>query len=160
MLRIEEENEHLMEGTAGWQHRALISDPHWIEVAKHLEILENPDLRQPGAEQVQQAVLEAVQEHLNLFKACPPEIILMNGGEKALAIWQQMMAMEQPAQPAGPQSASGTQPAPHSGPVETPSAQDNFAKKSMAAPPTQPRQPVNPATGQRAPGASGVTDGS
>lgn len=155
MLRIEEENEKLLEGDQQWQHRALITDEHWLEIPKHLELLDNPDLRLPEAEQIQRKVLEAVQEHLQLFKAMPPELVMMRGGPNALAMWQQMQMMGMPAPGA---TATGTPPAKDQGGKA--SVQDAMAKDGQAAPPQQPQMPKNPATGQRAPGAPGVTDAS
>ncbi len=157
-LRMEEENELLLEGKG--QHRALITDEHWLEIPKHLELLDNPDLRKPEAEPIQQLVLAAVQEHMQLFRAMPPELVMLRGGANALAMWQQMQMMpvgEQPQQP-GTEGA-GNSP---NGPKESgksPSVQDAQAKESLPAPPQQPQMPRNPQTGERAPGARGVTDG-
>ncbi len=148
-LRIEEENELLMSGEG--QHRALITDPHWDEIPKHLELLDNPDLRLPGAEMLQQRILEAVQEHVNLFRACPPEMVLMRGGDRALAIWQSMQML-----PQGEQAAMTPQESPGMG--KKSSMQNEGKKESMPAPPTQPQQPKNPQTGQRV-SVPGVTDG-
>ncbi|MBK7864355.1 MAG: hypothetical protein IPJ65_38295 [Archangiaceae bacterium] len=156
-LRVEEENENLLEAKPGWQHRALITDEHWVEIPKHLELLDNPDLRKPGAEPVQQAVLAAVQEHMQLFRAMPPELVMLRGGANAFAIWQQMQMV-----PAGeqPQQQPGTPPASAKGGNKVkPSMQDSTAPESMAAAPTQPAMPKNPQTGQRTPGPRGVVDG-
>jgi hypothetical protein len=155
MLRIEEENEKLLAGDQTWQHRALLTDEHWVEIPKHLELLDNPDLRLPEAEPIQMKILEAVQEHLQLFRAMPPELVMMRGGPNALAMWQQMQMMAQGIMPG---AAPGTEPAkPQDGKS---SVQDAMAKDGQAAQPQMPQQPKNPATGQRAPGARGVTDAS
>lgn len=150
MARIQEENEKLLEAEEGWQHRALITDEHWLEIPRHLSLLDNPDLRQPGGEVFQQKILEAVQEHLQLFKAMPPELVLMRGGPNALAMWQQMVTMGM-GMPAG-----GTEPATEGGPEK--SSPDEVNKDGMSPPVQQPRQPVNPATGQRAPAPEGMAD--
>lgn len=159
-MRIEEENEHLMEGKP---HRALITDPHWIEIPKHLELLDNPDLRteDPANQAVQQAVLQAVMEHSNLFRAMPPELVLMRGGQEALQMWQLMQQMA-----AGAPQALGMdapKPAPGGGgkapgkPASAPqtSVQDDQKPESMAA---QPKQPSLPPGAVGPPGAAGVTE--
>lgn len=153
MARIEEENENLMDGKG--QHVALISDPHWDEIAKHLELLDNPDLRQPTPENqgIVQAILAAVQQHIDLFKQMPPDMVAIRGGQRAMELWQMAMGgmMGPPAPPPG-----GEQP--NQKPSEPPpSTQDSMAKDSMAALPQQPRLPKNPATGQTAE-VRGVTD--
>jgi hypothetical protein len=149
MARIQEENEKLLAAEPGWQHRALITDAHWIEIPKHLALLSNPDLRQPGSEMVQQKILEAVQEHLQLFKAMPPELVMMTGGPNALAIWQQMVTMGM-GMPTG-----GTGPAPAN---DNKSSPDDLNKDGMSPPAQMPAQPKNPATGQRAPAPEGMVD--
>lgn len=153
-LRIEEENEKLLAGEQDWQHRALITDPHWDEIPKHLELLDNPDLRLPGAEVLQQKILEAVQEHMQLFRAMPPELVILRGGDRAFNIWNAMQQAPGVAQPqAQPQQNPGTKPAPAKA-----SAQDVMAKDSQAQQPQMPQQPRNPATGLRPPEPRGVVN--
>lgn len=147
-LRIEEENEMLMSGAG--QHRALITDAHWDEIPKHLELLDNPDLRKPGSEMIQQAILEAVQEHINLLRAMPAELVLLRGGDRAMAIWSAMQMMPQGEQPQPEPGAPG-------GNKAKSSVQNETKKDSMAAPPTQPKMPVEPSSGQRV-SVPGVTD--
>ena len=148
-MRIEEENENLLEGKP---HRALITDPHWAEIPKHLELLDNPDLRSddPANQQVQQAVLAAVMEHSQLFRAMPPEIVLMRGGQEALQIWQLMQQMAQGAPQAlgmqAPKPAPGAGPQGQPKPGKSPSSdvssvQDQQKPESMAAQPKQPKMP-------------------
>lgn len=153
-FRIEEENENLMEGKP---HRALISDPHWLEIPKHLEILDNPDLRgiDPASQQIQTAVLNAVQEHMQLFMQMPPGLVMMRGGANALAMWQQMQGMPAPMPGQPPPKGPAGNP---NGKTTGGSVQDQQAKESMAAQPEQPAQPKNPATGQSNPTPTGVTN--
>lgn len=151
MARIEEENENLLDGVG--QHRALITDPHWIEIAKHLELLDNPDLRQntPEALAAQELVLAAVQEHIDLFKAMPPDLVAIRGGQAALSLWQ--MAQGIAAPPPGEEAPA--QESPQGG--APPSTQESLAHESISAEPTMPNMPTNPMTGETAQ-VPGVTD--
>lgn len=159
MLRIQEENEKLLTGDMQWEHRALVTDEHWVEIPKHLELMDNPDLRQAGQEEAQQRILAAVQEHIQLFAAMPPALVLMRGGERALAIWQQIvLAQGGPGLDAGAQPGGKTPPGPGGKPTGGPSVADELAPESLAAQPTGPAQPRNPATGQRAPEPRGMVD--
>lgn len=159
MLRIQEENEKLLSGDQQWQHRALVTDEHWVEIPKHLELMDNPDLRQVGQEDAQQRILAAVQEHIQLFGAMPPALVLMRGGARALEIWQQIvMAQGGPGLDAGAQPGGPQQPAPGGPPTGGPSVADELAPEGMSAQPTSPAQPRNPATGERAPAPRGVVD--
>jgi hypothetical protein len=157
LIRIQEENEHLMELKN--THRALLTDPHWKEIPKHLELLDNPDLRLPTPEaaQVQAAVLTAVQEHINLFKAMPPELVLMRGGQEAFSLWQIMqqsaLGPTPPAEAGKP--AQGSPSNPKLGKMTSPA--DEQAKDSIPSQPSQPRLPTNPNTGQQVT-VPGVTD--
>lgn len=154
LLRITEENEGLLDGSV--QHRAILTDPHWVEIPKHLEILDNPDLRgnDPESQQVQQAVLDAVQQHINLFRTMPPELVLMRGGQNALMIWQQMqqaaMGMP-PGAPPPPGPGGPQQPPPPKGQAPDMSKltapADEQAKQGVPGQPSQPNLPKDPTTG-------------
>ena len=156
-LRVQEENEKLLSGEEGWQHRALITDEHWNEIPKHLELMDNPDLRQPGQEAAQQRILAAVEEHSRLFAAMPPYLVLMRGGDRALAIWQQVATAMSGQEGGAPPGAPGAQPQAPGKPGK-PSAADQLANESIAGQPSTPNQPRNPATGERPQGPQGVTD--
>ncbi len=110
-MRIRGENEDLMEGTR--PHVALLSDPHWREIPEHLALLDNPAIREPTPENeaMQQAVLDAVQQHIDLLLQMPPWMVLMRGGPEAMAIFQQVqMAMAPPMLPPPGDATSGTPP--------------------------------------------------
>lgn len=158
LMRVQEENEKLLQGDPQWQHRALISDEHWIEIPKHLELLDNPDLRQAGQEDAQSRILAAVQEHLNLFRAMPPDLVLMRGGPNVFQIWMQIQQMSAPQLMQG-QPQAAPQPQTPKQPSKQTSVQDDFAKDGMAAEPQLPNLPKNPATGQPNPAPSGMVDG-
>lgn len=88
-----------------------------------------------------------------LFKAMPPELVLMRGGANALAIWQQMITMGMPTaggpEVAGPEGAKG----------KPGQSQDKMNKDGMSPPAQQPNQPKNPSTGAQNP-VPGVQDAS
>ena len=140
-MRIRGENERLMEGGT---HRALLTDPHWIEVAEHLSVLDNPAMREdnPENEAIHTAVLAAVQEHLDLFAQMPPAIVMMRGGPEALAAWQQVQqALAPPMPPPGP----GAPPVP---PGESGAEAAMNPEASKEGLPGMPSLPTNPSTGQ------------
>jgi hypothetical protein len=140
-MRIRGENEALIEGGT---HRALISDPHWREIPEHLQLLDNPALREPTPEneQLRSVILAAVQDHINQFLQMPPWMVLMRGGAEALAMWQQVQSTMAPAPSATPAPApgapSGTK-APKSG-AETATNPDASKPQS----PGMPAMPRNP----------------
>jgi len=142
-MRIRQENERLMDGV---QVRALIFDPHWIEVRQHLTVLDNPTLREPGPENeaVASAVLSHIQEHMDLFRTADPAVVLLQGGPDALAMWQQVAAagMSQTPPPA-PGEPSGTA-APESGAEDV-----SNPEASRPEMPGMPSMPTNPATGEQ-----------
>lgn len=153
LMRIRGENERLMEGGS---HNALLTDPHWKEIPEHLSLLDNPQLREPTPEnqEIQAAILGAVQQHIDLFKAMPPGLVIMRGGPDALAIWQQLQGV--------PVMAGGTPPPapgqPTGTPAPTPGGADATLNPNGSRPemPGQPNLPTNPSTGQK-PQMAGVT---
>jgi hypothetical protein len=157
-LRIRGENEALMEGHAG--HRALISDPHWKEIPRHLALLDNPALREPSPENeaIQTAVLKAVQEHITQFIQMPPWMVVMRGGPDALAIWQQIAAATMPAVGA----AGGTAPPQPGEKSQTPAPKSGDASNTLNPQSStegvagMPSMPTNPATGEQADIAGGM----
>lgn len=149
-LRIRGENERLMDG--GF-HRALISDPHWLEITQHLTILDNPALREPGQENeaIQAAVLEAAQEHLDLFRSMDPALVMMRGGQLAMEMWNMVIrSTNSPGMPDGgaPVAAATqvqqgtTQPS-----ADSASAVMN-AEASRPDMPGMPSMPTRPDTGE------------
>ena len=139
-MRIRSENEALMEG--GF-HKATIADPHWLEIPQHLTVLDNPSLREPTPENatIQEAVLTAVQDHLDLFRQMDPALVMLRGGEQAMAIWQAMQPQMPVAMPPG---------APTAAPPQGESGAGAALGPEMAPPeqPQMPKQPNNPMTGQ------------
>jgi hypothetical protein len=137
-MRIRGENERLMEG--GF-HRALISDPHWLEVPQHLAVLDNPSLREPGPENdaVQAAVLAAVSEHLQLFRSMPPDLVMMRGGPQAFEMWQaiQMAQSGSMSAPGAPGETSSTPP-PESGATDVANPEASTPEQPGLPSPSQP----------------------
>jgi hypothetical protein len=142
-MRIRSENERLQEGNP---QRAMVSDPHWLEVKQHLSVLDNPALREPSPENdaVAQAVLEHVQEHLGHFRAMPPELVMMVGGPDAFAMWQQaMQAMAPPPEmggtpPPAPGETTGTPP-PEEGAEDV--TNPEASQQDMPGMPSMPKVP-------------------
>lgn len=153
-LRIRGENEALMEGRG--THHALISDPHWSEIPEHLSLLDNPALREPTPENqaIQQSILAAVQEHINLLLQMPPWMVLLRGGPEAMAIYQQIAATMLGGPTMTPPPAVGD-------PSQTPPPVDGELPPNPEAPrpglPGMPSMPINPATGDRVDPTGGVT---
>jgi hypothetical protein len=73
---LREENEALRTGST--EHMALMTDRHWEHIPEHLAWLDSPEAR-TNPEMVER-VLVAVQEHLNLWRTMPPDILLLLGG--------------------------------------------------------------------------------
>jgi hypothetical protein len=80
LIRIRSENEMLSEGK---RPKALISDPHEIEIREHLSVLDSPEVRENP--EVVQAVLDHVQEHLDLARNMPPELMQILGRQPLAA---------------------------------------------------------------------------
>lgn len=145
-MRIAGENERLMEGG---QHRALISDPHWREIPEHLNLLDNPAIREPTPENeaIQAAVLAAVQEHMDLFMQMTPAMVMMRGGPEAFAMWQSVMAAMAPPPMPGTQSgtlppepgATTSTPPPSTG--EPPPMSPEASKPELPGMPSMPSSP-------------------
>jgi hypothetical protein len=151
LLRIRGENEALLEGQQ--VHRALISDPHWKEIPEHLSLLDNPSLREPTpeAQAIQQAVLAAVQDHINQFQAMPPWMVLMRGGPEALAMWQQIATMGAPPMPGEPTQTPPPVPGAPSGtppPKKGDASQALNPAGSKPGLPGMPSMPTSPLTGE------------
>lgn len=160
--RIRGENERLMDGGL---HRALISDPHWVEIPEHLSLLDNPALRDPSPENedIQQAILMAVDEHMQLFLQMPPAMVLFRGGPEALGLWQQIQQMMAPPMPApAPGEQSGTAPPeagaesgtppPASGDDATNVVNPEQSQEALPGMPAMPTQPNGLPAGQFAMG--------
>ena len=149
-MRIRQENELMMEGQ---RPRVLVSDPHWLEIKKHLSILDNPSLREPAPENeaIASVVLGHVQEHLMSLKTMDPTLVLAVGGQEALAFWQPAMAAAMPPGVGGPPppepgATSGTPP-PEAG-AESVVEPSNPAA-SQEEMPGEPEMPNNPMTGEQ-----------
>lgn len=143
-MRIRGENEALLDGSM--PHQALITDPHWKEIPDHLAMLDNPAIRTPGPEnqEAQQRVLQAVQQHIDLFMQMPPWMAMVRGGPEALAIQQQIMAAMMP-QPVADDHSQTQQPAPgtQTG-TPPPESGAEAVTDPMGSKPEQPGMPSMP----------------
>jgi hypothetical protein len=133
--------------------RALITDDHRAHILKHLEVLDNPAIRESGtpeAEAVIDAVLDHVEEHeQQAIQATLTRLTLLE-----LTNQPPLQSVLPPPMPAGPGGATSPG-APGSSPK--PGANPGSAGPSMQAgppganqQPKQPQMPINPSTGQRA----------
>ncbi len=140
-MRIRGENEALRDGQR--QHAALITDAHWKEIPEHLSLLDDPSVREPTPEnqQLQQRVLAAVQQHIDLFLSMPSWMAMIRGGPEAVAIQQQIQAsMAPPPMPGQPTQTPPPQPGAQSGtPPPASGAQD--VTDPMGSKPDQPGMP-------------------
>ena len=148
-MRIRQENEMLMEGRP---HQPLLTDPHWLEIPQHLTVLDNPKLREPTPENqaIQQAVLDVITQHRQLFSQMPPDLVLMVGGPEALAMWQtaqQALGLVPP-----PPTQDGTQP-PATGQQTGTTAPETGATDATNPEASRPEMPGMPMPAQPPPGA-------
>ncbi len=120
------------------------------QLDKYMMLLRTGRGKSPEAQALQQRVLAAVQQHIDLFLQMTPWLVLMRGGPEAMAIFQQVqmmmappMAPPMPGQPSqtpppAPGSPSGT-PAPESGAQDT--SNPMGSKPDMPGQPSMPTQP-------------------
>ncbi|MDX2014151.1 MAG: hypothetical protein SFW67_28390 [Myxococcaceae bacterium] len=128
---------------------ALITDDHRAHVIKHLEVLDNPALREgtsADAQRVVDAVLSHIEEHEQLA------ILATQTRMALLELTNQpplQSALPLPPPPAGADAGGGDS---SKGPP-SPSSAGEPAKQPTPAGggelPRQPQMPVNPSTGQR-----------
>ncbi len=146
--------------------RALITDDHRAHVRKHLEVLDNPAIRDaqpgmPGAEVVQ-AVLDHVEEHEQMLLLATTQRMTLLELTQQLPLQSAMMMgpMGAPgpgAPPNGPDGSGGGAPLGSGGPPQPKlSANKGDPSGSLQQVPPQgngaPRMPLmprNPATGER-----------
>ena len=76
LLRVRAENERLSEGVPV---QAIISDDHRLDIREHLAILDSPEARENP--EIVQMVLSHVQEHIELAKSMPSELMQVLGRE-------------------------------------------------------------------------------
>jgi len=140
-MRIRAENERLMEGG---EVRALISDPHWLEISQHLTLLDNPSLREatPENEAIQANVLSHVQTHIEFMKTADPLLVALRGGPQAM----QLLEIAKQGPQAGAVPPTPTEPGTGAENVVNP----ELSRQNMPGLPGMPQMPINPATGQRA----------
>ncbi len=133
LLLVKKENEDLkkpvqMDPETGMPMQtvmAIMTDNHALHVQEHAAVLADPETRrQPG---VVQAVLAHIQEHMDQARAMPPDVAMLTG--------QQPL----PAPPMPGPGPGGQQGGPPPGPPGS-------------EPGGQPALPVNPMTGEQAPG--------
>jgi len=139
-MRIRAENERLMEGG---EVRALVTDPHWLEISQHLTLLDNPSLREatPENEAIQAFILSHVQTHIDFLKTADPLLVALRGGPQAM----QLLQIAQTQQP-GSVPATGVNP--ESGAIQV--ANPEASRQNMPGMPNMPKMPTNPTTGQPA----------
>lgn len=133
--RIRGENEFLANGQP---QRALITDPHWMEIPEHMVVLDSAEARADPNSLTVQLVLAHVQEHIAFWRTMDPALIVARGGIPPPPPLPPDMAMVPP--PAG--GGGGGAP-PAAAPAQPP--QENKSKPGQAA---MPNQPKNPATGE------------
>lgn len=131
-LLIRAENERL---ASGQDARVLATDPHELHIQEHLSLLDNPDVRDD--DMTAALVLEHIQQHIMLRAQLVmgnPELAAMTGN----------MPAGGPPMPAGAGAPDGA----------PPEIGDEMAPppEGAAGMPGLPQQPVNPLTGERAPG--------
>lgn len=145
-VNLKMENEAILDGKG---HKPSIMDEHWKHIPYHFSNLDNPAARgdTPEAQAIQQYTLEAVQAHIDLFMQMPPWMVLLRGGQDAMALWQQLQSAMAP-----PVAIPGGVP-PDAGPIP-PGAPMPEQPVEGAPPgvPNMPQMPVNPATGERVDG--------
>lgn len=73
---LREENEALRTGEK--EHIAAIFDKHWEHLPEHISLLSSPEARTNP--EMAERVLVAIQEHLNLWRTMPPDLMLLLGG--------------------------------------------------------------------------------
>lgn len=137
--------------------RALITDDHRAHILKHLEVLDNPAIREAGtpeAEAVINAVLDHVEEHeQQAINATLTRLTLLE-----LTNQPPLQSVLPPPMPAGPAGApgekkpegGGSAPKPPGGPSAggaSPAMQQTPPGSNQM--PKQPQMPINPSTGQR-----------
>jgi hypothetical protein len=135
LLNVRKENEMLGEGQ---RPQAVIVDDHKLHILEHTGVLANPEARVvPG---VVQAVLGHIQEHVDLWKSAPPDLLL------ALGIPVLPDGNGAPPPPGGPPGQGGPPPPalPNGGTPPVPPEQDPTGNL-----PNQPQNPINPLTGRR-----------
>lgn len=121
-MLILSENENLMEGKPV---QALLTDNHPTHILEHSCVLDSPESRENP--QVTQAVLDHIQEHLNIAKTMPPE----------LAMTLKQASLFQPPQPMGPPPPQGG-----AAQVMNPTEPASEVAEQTALP--SPAQPPNP----------------
>lgn len=132
--------------------RALITDDHRAHIIKHLEVLDNPAVREsfaPEAQMVIDAVLSHVEEHEKLaIEATLTRLPLLELTN------QPPLQSALPPPPVDPGAAPGEKP--KGGGEQKPGAQGGAPASALQPTPPgannmprQPQMPVNPSTGQR-----------
>jgi hypothetical protein len=158
-MRIRGENESMMDGS-GEPHLACILDPHWREINEHASLLDNVAARgrSPEAQALQQRVLAAIQEHIDLLLQMPPLLVLSRGGPEAMAFYQQAQAMIAPPPMPGQPGASTTPPPAPGSPSST-SPPESGASDATNPNGSKPQQAGMPQMAQQPNGAPAMNPG-
>lgn len=134
LLLIKSENEDLKDGQ---QVQAVLIEDHVLHVKEHKAILSDPETkRQPD---IVQNVLSHIQEHIDLWKTMPPELLALLGMQPP------PMPMMPPPQEAGAPPMPGE---------EMPGPQPDMPVEAEAG--GMPAMPTNPMTGEQAPVPAGA----
>lgn len=112
-----------------------VAQTHWLDIPEYLAVLSTPEVLENPA--VTTAVLEVVQEKLNLWRTMDPDLLALLGGQPPPS--QSMVA------PPVPGAKSGT-PAPKDG-AKSKTPNPNMPPKATDVPAEMPNLPKNPATG-------------
>lgn len=139
MMLIKKENEMM---TKGKQPRVLITDKHKLHITEHKVVLASTEARDESAQEVVNAVIDHLEEHILALKQGNPEL-LMALGEQPL-----QGAPQAPAQPPKGDMSGAQQPQPNEG-------TEPLSQAAMPNMPSLPspnggleKQKYNPATGQ------------
>jgi hypothetical protein len=142
LLGLKQENEAL---TDGKQVPVILIDRHKDHIDSHAEILYSPTAR--SNPQLVQNVLEHIQDHMNKWKSCPPELLIALG-------YPPFPQMAPPMIPGGPMPPGGPPSAPPGGPAaphpQAPNVTNPTPPAAIAAEKvSMPSMPKNPLTGAR-----------
>jgi hypothetical protein len=158
LLQIRQENEMIGEGQTP---SAFILDNHPEHIKEHMGAIASPKARNDP--RVLQAALAHIQQHIEQYKAAPPDLLLVLGipvlpDSTAVAAAQQGGAPGGPPPPGGPPGPDGPPPektgpggAPPGGPVNQHGPQMPLPPPQTpnnGPLPRQPSMPINPSSGQ------------
>lgn len=125
---MKKENELLMDGKPV---RAIVGDAHMTHASEHMAVISDPNLRTLAAsgdqlaEQILQATLNHIQEHIQLYQTQPPEFSAIAGEQPA----------PPPPPPQGPPPGPEQAPPPQAGEMPPPPPVPDVPPPPQALPP-------------------------